>query len=233
MAVQRNFVVKNGLQVNTSLLFADSTNNRLGIGSTVPSTVLDVIGGIAATSISLSGISTFTGAVFGASGGDSVLVGSGLSVAGITTLAGSGGITTTGGDLYVGGDLYINDDLVFDEVSGRELYISGLGTINQFTAMTANVSGAATVTGDLAVGGNLDVTGDITYDEVSGRNLNISGIGTIATAAGVYFNVGTGGTVFYADSDGTVNIGSATTAATVSLNGGSIPSVGLVIALGG
>ena len=231
MAVQRNFVVKNGLQVNTSLLFADSTNNRIGIGSTVPSTVLDVVGGIAATDIQLSGFAT--AAQFSGPSGHSAIVGSGLSVAGITTLAGSGGITTTGGDLYVGGDLYINDDLVFDEVSGRELYISGLGTINQFTAMTANVSGAATVTGNLEVGGNLDVTGDITYDEVSGRNLNISGIGTIATAAGVYFNVGTGGTVFYADSDGTVNIGSATTAATVSLNGGSIPSVGLVIALGG
>ena len=229
MAVQRNFVVKNGLQVNTSLLFADSSNNRIGIGSTIPSTVLDVIGGIAATSITLSGISTITGAIYGEGGAASVLVGSGLSVAGITTLAGSGGITTTGGDLYVGGDLYINDDLVFDEVSGRELYISGLGTINQFTAMTANVSGAATVTGDLAVGGNLDVTGDITYDEVSGRNLNITGIATAVQE----FNVGTGGTVLYAAQDGTIRLGTATTAATVTLNGGSIPSVGLVIALGG
>ncbi len=223
MAVQRNFVVKNGLQVNTSLLFADSSNNRIGIGSTVPSTVLDVIGGIAATSISLSGISTFTGAVFGASGGDSVLVGSGLSVAGITTLAGSGGITTTGGDLYVGGDLFVKDDITYDEVSGRNLSISGIGTIAQFHASTVNVSGAMTV------GGNLDVTGDITYDEVSGRNLNITGIATAVQE----FNVGTGGTVFYVDEQGTVNVGSASTGATFLVNGGSVPSIGLVIALGG
>ena len=47
------------------------------------------------------------------------------------------------------------------------------------------------------------------------------------------FNVGTGGTAFYADVQGVVRIGSATTLATVTLNGGSIPSVGLVIALGG
>ena len=47
------------------------------------------------------------------------------------------------------------------------------------------------------------------------------------------FNVGTGGTVLYAAEDGTIRLGSGTTTATVTLNGGSIPSVGLVIALGG
>ena len=223
MAVQRNFVVKNGLQVNTSLLFADSTNNNIGIGSTQPSTTLDVIGGIAATHLSLSGISTITGAIYGEGGAASVLVGSGLSVAGITTLAGSGGITTTGGDFYVGGDLYVKDDITYDEVSGRNLYISGIGTIVDFKATDVNVSGAMTV------GGNLDVTGDITYDEVSGRNLNITGIATAVQE----FNVGTGGTVLYAAEDGTIRLGTATTLATVTLNGGSIPSVGLVIALGG
>ena len=234
MAVQRNFVVKNGLQVNTSLLFADSTNNKIGIGSTQPSTTLDVIGGIAATHLSLSGISTITGAIYGEGGSASVLVGSGLSVAGITTLAGSGGITTTGGDLYVGGDLFVKDDITYDEVSGRNLSISGIGTIAQFHASTVNVSGASTIGGDASVGGaltvtgNLDVGGDITYDEVSGRNINITGIGTVVQE----FNVGTGGTVLYVDEQGAIRLGTATTLATVTLNGGSIPSVGLVIALG-
>ena len=64
---------------------------------------------------------------------------------------------------------------------------------------------------------------------MSGRNINITGIGTIVQE----FNVGTGGTVLYAAQDGTIRLGTATTAATVTLNGGSIPSVGLVIALGG
>jgi hypothetical protein len=125
--------------------------------------------------------------------------------------------------LYVGGDLYVKDDITYDEVSGRNLYISGIGTIVDFKATDVNVSGAMTV------GGNLDVTGDITYDEVSGRNLNITGIATAVQE----FNVGTGGTVLYAAEDGTIRLGTATTLATVTLNGGSIPSVGLVIALGG
>ena len=210
MAVNRNFVVKNGLTVNTSLLFADSTNNKIGIGSTQPSTTLDVIGGIAATDLKLSGISTISGAIYGDGGVAAIQVGTGISIAGITTLAGGGGITTTGGDFYVGGDLYVGDDVVFDEISGRELYVSGIGTVNQFQALTANVSGVTT-TGIL-----------------SASSAIITGIGTIQE-----FNVGTGGTVLYAAQDGTIRLGSATTSATVTLNGGSIPSVGLVIALGG
>jgi hypothetical protein len=205
MAVNRNFVVKNGLTVNTSLLFVDSATNRIGIGSTVPSTVLDVIGGIAATDLKLSGVSTISGAIYGDGGVAAVQIGSGISIAGITTLAGSGGITTTGGDFYVGGDLYVGDDVEFDSISGRELYVSGIGTINQFQALTANVSGVTTLSSAI-----------------------ITGVGTVQE-----LNVGTGGTVLYAAQDGTIRLGSATTSATVTLNGGSIPSVGLVIALGG
>jgi len=205
MAVNRNFVVKNGLTVNTSLLFVDSATNRIGIGSTVPSTVLDVIGGIAATDLQLSGVSTISGAIYGDGGVAAVQIGSGISIAGITTLAGSGGITTTGGDFYVGGDLYVGDDVEFDSISGRELYVSGIGTINQFQALTANVSGVSTLSSAI-----------------------ITGVGTVQE-----LNVGTGGTVLYAAQDGTIRLGTATTLATVTLNGGSIPSVGLVIALGG
>ena len=205
MAVNRNFVVKNGLTVNTSLLFVDSATNRIGIGSTVPSTVLDVVGGIAATDLKLSGISTISGAIYGDGGVAAIQVGTGISIAGITTLAGSGGITTTGGDFYVGGDLYVGDDVEFDSISGRELSISGLGTIGELQATTATVSGVTTLSSAI-----------------------ITGIGTIQE-----FNVGTGGTVLYAAQDGTIRLGTATTSATVTLNGGSIPSVGLVIALGG
>ena len=129
----------------------------------------------------------------------------GVYIGGITTTAGAGGITTTGGDFYVGGDLYVGDDVEFDSISGRELSISGLGTIGELQATTATVSGVTTLSSAI-----------------------ITGIGTIQE-----FNVGTGGTVLYAATDGTIRLGTATTSATVTLNGGSIPSIGLVIALGG
>ena len=61
MAVNKNFVVKNGLEVNTNLILADATNDRVGIGTTVPSYTLDVAGGIGATSMYIAGVTTALG----------------------------------------------------------------------------------------------------------------------------------------------------------------------------
>ena len=51
-----------------------------------------------------------------------------IQVSGASTFT---GIVTTAGDLYIGGDLYVRDDIKYDEISGRNLSISGLATINQ------------------------------------------------------------------------------------------------------
>jgi len=58
MAIQKNFVVKNGLEVDSDLIVADSLTNKVGIGTTVPRAKLEVLGGIAATDLNISGIST-------------------------------------------------------------------------------------------------------------------------------------------------------------------------------
>ncbi len=58
MAVNKNFVVKNGLEVDTDLIFADASTDKVGIGSTIPSTQLDVKGGIAVTDINATGVTT-------------------------------------------------------------------------------------------------------------------------------------------------------------------------------
>jgi hypothetical protein len=56
MAVNKNFVVKNGLEVDTDLIFADASTNKVGIGSTIPASMLDVKGGIAVTDINATGV---------------------------------------------------------------------------------------------------------------------------------------------------------------------------------
>ena len=43
MAVNKNFVVKNGLEVDTNTLFVDSANNRVAIGTTVPTAALTFV----------------------------------------------------------------------------------------------------------------------------------------------------------------------------------------------
>ena len=45
MAINKNFVVKNGLEVASNLLVANSSLNRVGLGTTTPRTLLDVRGG--------------------------------------------------------------------------------------------------------------------------------------------------------------------------------------------
>ncbi len=59
-----------------------------------------------------------------------------LEVNGISTLGAPGplGFTTTRGDLYVGGDLFVLDDIFYDEITGRNIFISGVGTINTLYA---------------------------------------------------------------------------------------------------
>jgi hypothetical protein len=55
MAVNKNFVVKNGLEVGNDLIVADADLNRIGIGLTVPQYNLHVSGGIAATTFYVIG----------------------------------------------------------------------------------------------------------------------------------------------------------------------------------
>ena len=60
MAVNKNFVVKNGLEVNTNLILADVDTGRVGIGTSIADYTLHVNGGIGATDLYVSGIGTFT-----------------------------------------------------------------------------------------------------------------------------------------------------------------------------
>ena len=66
MAINKNFVIKNGVQVSTDLIIGDTDTNKVGIGTTVPHYDLHVgvargsRGGIGATDLVVSGVATVT-----------------------------------------------------------------------------------------------------------------------------------------------------------------------------
>ena len=109
-----------------------------------------------ANQLYVGGISITGGATVGAD-----IVTRNLQSSGITTLSSSGGITTTGGDLYVGNDLYVKDDLVTND-----LYVSGVGTINNFIVPSGGefdvYDATATFHNNLYIAGNLSIGGTST-----------------------------------------------------------------------
>ena len=120
------------------------------------------------------------------------------------------GVSTFTGDLYVGGDLYVADDIVYDEVTGRNINISGVGTIAHLnvtgittsdstivgTAVTTDsegirVAGVVTATSFTGSGANLtDVISGIEIQEEGSQvgtsitMVNFVGSDITATAAG-------------------------------------------------
>ena len=215
MAVNKNFVVKNGLEVNSNLLIADLDSQTVGIGTTIAPHELHVVGGIGVTNLNVTGVatianlrvtgpSTFVGVSTFVDG--NVFIQKNLFVNGIDITGGSGGsigtdlviqrhvraggIVTFSDSLFVGSGLGQSTGTVGQvfQVAGvsSDAYIGGtlgIGTTNpQDLALhvvgDTRFVGVNTFQGDVVVTGNLDVTGDITYDEITGRNLNISGLAT-------------------------------------------------------
>ena len=62
MAVNKNFVVKNGVEVSTDLIYADNSIDKVGIGTTTPGAKLEVVGDIVGVGLTLSGSTSGTDA---------------------------------------------------------------------------------------------------------------------------------------------------------------------------
>ena len=126
MAVNKNFVVKNGLEVNEDLIVANATDSFVGVGTSTPNNTLHVFGGIGATDVRITGFSSFIQSVFvGASGttfavidtpGSNPQVGIGTDIPAYLLDIRSA-VSTGQTALYVQGDARITGDLIADDIT--------------------------------------------------------------------------------------------------------------------
>ena len=287
MAVNKNFVVKNGLEVATDVILANASTKNVGIGSTQPTLTLDVRGGIGATDLQVTGFSTFTDDIqVGASGSvfyvsnSTNMVGVGTSVPAYT-LEVRGPVSTGVTALYVRGDMRVTgdinlDDITLDDASIQNLTVTDTLTVAGITTLASsggittaggqvyvdtdlNVGGASTFTGaadfnnDVDIDGhteldNLNVSGFSTFVGFSTFNdyvfiqdgLNVAGVITATSFTGLgQIGVGSEGTfigtgvtmVDFKSSNAGNTVDVTTGIATVTVQTGA--SIGLVIALGG
>jgi len=209
MAINKNFVVKNGFEVNQDLVLANATTKKVGIGTSNPRYNLDVRGGIGATDVIVSGIATVLNELRVGTGGTIFSV-----IAGPTGIAQSVGVGTakpgylldirspvsTGqtalyvqGDVRITGDLSL-DDLTFDQADIARLNVSGISTFVGFATFRDSVtiednlyvSGITTVAangGITTTGGDFYVGGNFYSNGgvIVDTDLYIIGIATIAT----------------------------------------------------
>ena len=241
MAVNKNFVVKNGLEVNSDLLLADATNSRVGVGTSVPSYTLHVLGGIGATDLRVTGVTTLSSDLKVGAGGTGFVVvtdastGAGRSVGIRTdlpeyTLDVRGPVSTGTTALYVYGDTRITGDLFVDVITVDDANMKDLTGTDTLTV--AGVSTLASSGGITTTGGQLYVASDISASGVITAT-SFTGLGQIGVASEGTF-VGTGVTlVDFKTTSGTnvqsVDISSGIASVTIAPG----VSLGLAIALGG
>ena len=128
MAINKSFVIKNGVQVSTDLIIGDADNNKVGIGTTIPFYNLHVgrgrgsRGGIGVTDAVVSGVATI----------------SQLSVTGISTFAGALDVNST---VDFAGDVVFNgtNDITYDQSESALIFNDNaairVGTGSDFSIM--------------------------------------------------------------------------------------------------
>jgi hypothetical protein len=183
MAIQKNFRITNGLEVNTNLIVADTNSNRVGIATTNVRYTLDVKGGIGATGIYVDGDINLGGRIginsfYGITGSYLVSTGTGVSW---TTLP---GLRNTQTYTAIASQTIFN--FSYNPSAGVDVYVNGVRlSSSEYTA----TSGTSIVLNDGCFAGD---TVDLIAYSVAGLgagNTGITGVtitdkGTIVGNAG-------------------------------------------------
>jgi hypothetical protein len=200
MAINKNFVVKNGFEASTDLILANADTRKVGIGTTNPEYTLHVNGGIGATDSFVSGISTVLNELRVGTGGTifSVIAGPagvgqsvGIGTASPAFLLDIRSPVSTGqtavyiqGDVVITGDLSV-DDITFDDATLSNLTVTealnvpntGIGTIVTFNSTNSTITNLTGTAGTITTFNS--TTGTIT--NLTNTNLNVTGIGTLGS----------------------------------------------------
>jgi hypothetical protein len=195
MAVQKNFVIRNGIEVNSNLLVADVSTDHVGIGTSVPKNKLEVIGGIGATHINILGISTVV-TEFNVGTAGTVITSLDTGVTGFGTalpeyIVDIRSPVSTGqtalyvqGDVKITGDLQV-DDIFLDQATFNNIEVTGVGTITTASIdlgyVKTGVVTSLVTTGIASISVGVVADAYITTGIVT--NLSVSGIGSISTAS--------------------------------------------------
>ena len=222
MAVNKNFVVKNGLEVNTNLIVADTDAQNVGIGTTISRYLLHVNQGtgIGASSVYVTGISTVAqefnvglgGTVFTVLGNAEGTAGIGQSV-GVGTaepaylLDVRSPVSTGQTALYVQGDMRVTGDINLDDLRLDQLQVSGISTfigLSTFaagisvlglgaTTTTLNVTGVSTLGGTVDINNSVEVSGITTIQNATQSSASTNGALNVDGGVGIEKNLFVGG----------------------------------------
>ena len=235
MAINKNFVVKNGFEVNTDLIVADATLEKVGIGTTVPRYVFHVNGGIGVTDSYVGGISTVANELRVGNAGEVFSVIAGPSGVGQSVGVGTAypaylldvrsPVSTGQTALYVQGDVRITGDLTVDDITFDDANLSNL-TVSEYLYV-GNSPGISTFAGFTDFNGSVDIAVDInvvgfttlgSYVDINDSvdisdNLNVVGFTTLGSYVDINNSV---------DISENLNVVGVTTLATVDINAGDI-----------
>jgi hypothetical protein len=160
-AINKNFVIKNGIEVGDNLIYGDKANLKVGIGTTVPNYTLDVRGGIGATSVSVGQTITANSGIF-----------TSFNVSGvgtITTLNATGVAATVVSSTWS----QVGAGLTFTTGIATNFTVSGVGTVTTLNATGVAATSIRSTWSQVGLG--------LTFTTGIGTNLTVSGVGTITT----------------------------------------------------
>tara|TARA_B100001778_G_C18589784_1_gene631703 strand:+ start:728 stop:1837 length:1110 start_codon:yes stop_codon:yes gene_type:complete len=204
MAVNKNFVVKNGIEVGTRVIVADAQDAHVGLGTTAPLATLDVKGDVRfgddgggnLNFVDIAGITTFHRDVNVGTGNTTVRIDNGLARVGINsasprfkldvrvgageTLAASFDAPIYAPNVNSGGGSFVNLNIPGITTTG-ELYVSGIATVGTAASMYGTFAVTSLTNNRVPIvgaGSTIEDDANLTYDGsrlAIGNGLSVGG----------------------------------------------------------